>query len=443
LPHNQRFLYLEDQFGKKPFRERLIDGLDRVRSVFGHALFALETRGGIVPKPYFSIISGCPERLRGHLASGTILEILEELGAVFVENIDELGPCVHLAWTDQQISPAAAKARFITEDILVFGVMEWLRKLGLVSFSAVKARKLVVQPDFGSVRWDIVGPSYISALTTNRGGKTMSGFLAADVFINDLDERSVRYFVHKFSLLRSNAKLRPLIAMLVAGGFSPEAMKVLKSTGILCPTVGNLLGGEIFESLLALLRTLENAAAVAATDPDQIYTLFTKLGSFEGALGRMRGAMFELIVAHAVQAGQGGSVDVGKRVLNPKTGESAEIDVLRVQPRALGFYECKGYGPKQLVTREEVQYWSETQIPRFREWAEANAAFAHHQKSFEFWTSSGFTTEAIEYLRSRWANTRKFSVCWRYGAEVSAFVEKYAAPSVLKTLKEFYAQDFA
>jgi hypothetical protein len=94
-----------------------------------------------------------------------------------------------------------------------------------------------------------------------------------------------------------------------------------------------------------------------------------------------------------------------------------------------------------LVTLDEVQYWSETQIPRFREWAAENTAFSQHQKSFEFWTSSGFTSEADEYLQSRWANTRKFYVRWRPGMVISAFVEKYASPSVLKTLQQFYTQD--
>ena len=441
LPHNQRFLYLEDQFGKKEFQERLIDGLDRVRSVFGQALFAMEARGGIVPKPYFSIISGCPERVRGHLSPTTVLEILEGLGAVIVEDIDEVGPCVRLLWPDQRVSPAAAKARLIAEDILLFGVMEWVRRLGLVSFNAVRARSLTAQPDFASVRWDIVGPSYISPLTTTRAGKTTPGFFAADVFISDLDERSVRYLLHKFGLLRSNAKLRPVIGMLVAGGFSPEAMKALKAAGILCPTVSNLLGNDIFESLLGLLRTLENAAVVAATAPDQIYTLFTKLGPLQGALGRMRGAMFELIVAHAVQAGHGGSVNIGQRVLNPTTGESAEIDVFLFQSKQLWFYECKGYGPKRLVSVDEARHWSEKQIPRVREWAAANPGFTHHEQSFEFWTTSGFTAEAIDYLASRWVNTRKFKVHWRSGTEVSAFVEQHATPSVVKTLQEFSTPD--
>jgi hypothetical protein len=229
--------------------------------------------------------------------------------------------------------------------------------------------------------------------------------------------------------------------MLVAGRFSLEAMKALKSAGILCPTVQNLFGAEIFESLLTLLRTLENAAAVAAKSPDQIYTLFNKLGSFEGALGRMRGAMFELIVAHSVQAGQGGSVDVGKRVFDTKTGESAEIDVFRVQPTELGCYECKGYGPQQLVSLDEVRHWSETRIPRIRKWLASNSALAQHERAFEFWTSSAFSPEAIDYLQLRWSNTRKFTVRWRSGPEVSDFVDKHAAASVSRTLREFYTKE--
>jgi hypothetical protein len=382
LPHRQRFLYLEDQLGTAAFSQRFIESMEQVRSVFGHALFGLEARGGIIPRSYFPIVSGTPQKIRGHLNPEAVLAILEHLGAVLPLLNNDVGPCVQFAWAKQPSTVAKMKARLAVEDVLVDAVTDWLRKLGLVSYDAVKTRTLNHQPEYASVAFDIVGPSYISPLLSFRKGKNLGGFLAADIFVNDLEDRDVRYFVHKFGILRSRRQLRPLIPMLVAGRFSPDAMRTLKSAGILCPTVSSLFGADIFDALIKLLRTLENAAAVAATSPDQIYTLFSKLGSFQGALGRMRGAMFELIVGHAVQGERTGMLEIGKYIQDLNSGDGAEIDVFHLHGNDVACYECKGYGPQHLVTLDEVKRWSETRIPLIRKWLAANSAFAKCRQSF-------------------------------------------------------------
>ncbi len=43
------------------------------------------------------------------------------------------------------------KARLAVEDVLVDAVTDWLRKLGLVSYDAVKTRTLKQQPEYASV----------------------------------------------------------------------------------------------------------------------------------------------------------------------------------------------------------------------------------------------------------------------------------------------------
>ena len=438
LPHRQRFLYLEEQFGTDAFSQRFIESMDKIRSVFGYALFGLEARGGIIPRSYFPIISGTPQKIRGHLSPEVVLAILEHLGAVYPLSNDDVGPCIQFAWAEQPSTIAKMKARLAVEDVLADAVTEWLRKLGFVSYDAVKTRALTQQPEYASVAFDIVGPSYISPLMTFRKGKSVGGFLAADIFINDLQERDIRYFVHKFGILRSRRQLRPLIPMLVAGRFSPEAMRALKTAGILCPTITNLFGGDIFDALVKLLRTLENAAAVAARSPDQIYTLFSKLGSFEGALGRMRGAMFELVVGHAVQAERTGVMEIGKYIRDPNNGDGAEVDVFHMHGTEVACYECKGYGPQHPVTFEEVKRWSETRIPLIREWLAANSVLAKYRQSFAFWTSSTFEPHALTYLQARWSNTRKFKVTWKAGNEVAEYADLYASPAIAKVLREFY-----
>lgn len=75
-----------------------------------------------------------------------------------------------------------------------------------------------------------------------------------------------------------------------------------------------LFGREVAIGLAMLLTTLGKAAVIAVAKPEVITELFDRLGQIEGAAGNLRGALFEMIVAHAVQREGGGSIDIGFRV---------------------------------------------------------------------------------------------------------------------------------
>ena len=60
------------------------------------------------------------------------------------------------------------------------------------------------------------------------------------------------------------------------------------------------------DALTDLMRTLENAAAVAAVDDDRLYKLLGDLSGIEGRAGNMRGIMFELIAAYIAKRDPGG-----------------------------------------------------------------------------------------------------------------------------------------
>src|SRR5438552_3054697 len=48
FPNRERFLFLQDDFGKPEFRDNLADALQQSRTSYGRALVALESRGGAV-----------------------------------------------------------------------------------------------------------------------------------------------------------------------------------------------------------------------------------------------------------------------------------------------------------------------------------------------------------------------------------------------------------
>src|SRR6266550_17589 len=60
FPNRERFLFLEDQFGKQSFKATLSASLKQSNTSYGRVLAALESRGGAVPLGHFAIAGGLP-----------------------------------------------------------------------------------------------------------------------------------------------------------------------------------------------------------------------------------------------------------------------------------------------------------------------------------------------------------------------------------------------
>src|SRR5262245_9561056 len=74
FPNRERFLFLEDQFGKQIFKSTLSASLKQGNTSYGRALTGLESRGGAVPVGHFAIAGGLPvENTKGQLLATLIL----------------------------------------------------------------------------------------------------------------------------------------------------------------------------------------------------------------------------------------------------------------------------------------------------------------------------------------------------------------------------------
>jgi hypothetical protein len=78
-------------------------------------------------------------------------------------------------------------------------------------------------------------------------------------------------------------KVRPFLPMLIADGFTPEALRACRSRGIIATRPDRVFGQDVARALSDLLQTLSNAAAMAVGNPDKIENLFTRLSAIEGA----------------------------------------------------------------------------------------------------------------------------------------------------------------
>ena len=101
--------------------------------------------------------------------------------------------------------------------------------------------------------------------------KLIPGFIVADVVVGaQLDKTSVAAFLRKCELLSHLRKIPQFLPMLIADGFTPEALRECRSSGIITTRPETLFGQDVAHALGDLLQTLSDAAAVAAANPDRI-----------------------------------------------------------------------------------------------------------------------------------------------------------------------------
>ena len=444
FPKKEKFLYLDSQFGQESYWQGLRRDLDETNSVYGAALHGLIARGRMVPKACFDVISGAPVRQKGQVASAAVLQRMDTAHLVRTEFVEGYGDCIVLDCNGAFGSGDVAfmKARLTTESVLLLAVRDWVRKLAMASYNKVEIRDVgqPERPKFGTCRWDLCGPSYLRPFVSrDGGGKPKPGFIVCDTFVNDgLGAEEIKYFLRKCQLVGSFRKLSPFLPILVAERYSKEAFALGRSAGVLMATPRTLFGEEVAQALSSLLLTLTKAAAIAAGNPDKIYELFSALGRIEGAAANLRGALFEMIVGFLVREREGNSIDIGERVTNAVTGESAEMDVRRIkEDQECWVYECKGHQPTDLVTLTMAKKWID-KVGVIHSILRREQRFQGCKFGFEFWTCGNFDPDAISYLRTVQSDRQKLNLGWRDGTAVREYAATTNKKSVLDTLDEHY-----
>ena len=416
FPKGESFLYLQDQRTTERFWTSLHTALRAANSVHGYAIDSLLARGGVIPVADFSVISGAPRAMKKQVSSARLLNALTSAGVLKRIMYKGLGDCVAIDRYELGIPDlGGVRARRLAEGVVLDAVREWVRKLGIGSYNAVTIRGDDAERLVGQFRWDLTAPSYLLPLK-RPGGKP--GFVTADVFVDQhLDEFQIRHFTRKAQLVKVTIP-SPVLPILIADGFSPKALREGKSTGVMMVTPTNLFGQRVGEALRELVRTLRNAAAVAAKDPAKLAKLVEDLSEIEGAAGNLRGVLFELIAAHLARL-DAVSVDVGVTARDPTTGRSADIDVLKIKSKAAcTCIECKGKGPGGEVTLAEVDAWL-ARIPTFRAHLSRQQRFREAQMSFELWTTGKFTPDALARLELEKGQRTKSPIKWNDGPVVS------------------------
>jgi hypothetical protein len=437
FPKRARFLFLDEHFGTDAFWSALIAAVNEASPAYSAALVALRSRNGIVPSKHFEIVSGSPVKQKGQISAASVAQRLLSVKLLSKLQIEGIGEC--FAVEGGGLNIGQLRARLLTEQVLLDGLRRWAVSLNMASAKQTKIRDDSPEPQFSTFRFDLCGPCYLRPLRRWKGKTLDAGFLVADVLLGStLSEDHVSPFIRKCSTLGHLRNNRPFLPMLIADGFTPEALKICRSEGIIATRPESIFGEDVGKALSELLQTLSNAAAISASSPERIEKLFSSLAKIEGSAGNLRGALFEVIVGHLVRSREGGSIDIGEIVLDTETGRRAEIDIRLVKERDVAIYECKGYQSSATVSAREVDEWITKRIPIIANAHRQQQRFDGGTLRFEFWTCGGFEPEAMQLINEAKERTKKYQIAWKDGQAISDYAKHIAAPGIRKILSEHY-----
>lgn len=322
----------------------------------------------------------------------------------------------------------------IAKNFLLTQFSEWSKNIGLVSFNSAK-----YYSEFGKYQFNFVAPSYIGTLPRKTTTKVIPGFVVADFLIyNTINEKQIEFLINKVSALKSQKNIANFIPFLIVDSMDTQALNKLKSNGIVVAFVHELFDSQYKDLLHSLINLVTNAGAILKKNPDEYLSIVSKLNKLvEGKTNNLRGDLFELAVGY-YQGRVCQSIDIGKSILTQE-GQKKEIDVFGVTNDKIFICECKGYNHK--VTKEEIEKWLGENIPVIRKWLLAQEAYSNKSLVFEYWSTGGFSDDAITVLSDRKCKTTKYSIEYYDLDQIIKKSKKAGSKKFTEIIREYYVKE--
>lgn len=370
--------------------------------------------------------------LKGHLSFHSALEKLSNLNLISYDN--EYVTISRLI-TDNAHNYKRAKGVEVAKNFLLIQFNDWSRKIGFASYNASKFHS-----EFGKYQFNYVSPTYVGSLPKySSNNKIIPGFLVADILIgNTVSQSKVEFFINKIKALKFQRNLANFIPFIIVESIDTSSLNLLKSEGIAIGFVNELFGEKYKDLLNSLINLVTNAGAILKKNPEQYLDLISKLNKLvDGKTNNLRGDLFELAVGY-FQGRLCNSIEIGK-IINHE-GKQKEIDVLGFLPHKIYVSECKGYNHK--VTKDEIDSWLGEKIPVIRKWILDQPSISERDITFEFWSTGGFTEEAISLLEKRKAETTKYTIDYFDINDMIRKSKEIKSKKFTEILREYYIKEF-
>lgn len=447
FPHKARFIYFKADFESEKYWKALTKRLAEKSPTYGLAMKSLMQRNGMMPLKHFYISCGSPVSQKGHVNILRIFNNLLKVKVITQFYDSKLGECIKLtniSGPEEYRKILNMRARIFVEDILCEHIRHWIKSINLSSYNKITLRTDDELPKVGTYYWDLAGPSYLYPLRKKlKNGDVNPGFVICDILLNiEIDSNGVLPFINKYKTVNSLKNINSSLYFIVANKFSLEALRIIKSKGIIPATPENLFGKEIAKNLKELFNLLLRITQKVANndDIDKIYKLLNQLGKIEGAALNLRGALFPFLIAELFRS-YGFSVEkFGHNIKDDNSKIIAEVDlIISKGTQEIVYIECKGNDPGSCVNDNDVNKWlHKLQIWRndylnHSEWNKMNFRV-------EFWATGIFSETAQQILttRKKECNRDKWIIDYFDNNSIAQQAKAANNPTLFATLKEHF-----
>lgn len=399
---SQSFCYLEQHRDQIDFYDKLVSSFFNFGKKYWYSLNALKMSGGIVSQRYLECYTNYPVvPLKSHIPFKDVMQKFVEQG-IFIFDNDRylLSPKYGKSFTNY-VHYATIEA---IKDAVLDNFKSLTQNTGLISFKSGELFR-----EYGKFRFGFKGVSYISGLMDgNRNGFVIADILLGHpIFVDD-----VKFFVDKIETIKKFEKSSRLIAFLIVDDLHPDALKLLKSKGIVIGFVKELFGQRYAETLIELVAILNNAGASLKKSPEKYLDLINQLQTYnKGLANNIKGTLFEFVIGH-IHSLKCNSLNLGYETIDDK-GQKHEIDVVSIYDNKIIFSECKA--TKSKIDLDTIEKWDSTTNTAFYKWTKAIEVYREKDIYFEYWSVSGFTDEALLRLQYIQNTSKRYKILFYDG----------------------------
>jgi len=402
---NQSLCYLPEHSEDNLLFERLSQAMFDNGKKYWHCLNAINLHRGIISQKYLECYTNYPVLpLKSHLPFDKVMQnFVSQNILVFNDDYYMFSP----KFATTKISSISYKTIELVKDNLLSDFNSLTKNIGLISYKTGKSFT-----EFGKFRWGFKGVSNITGLMQN----DKTGFLLADIIIGTpLYKNDIDFFVQKLKFIQSFKNASRIIPFLLVDNLDKEALLELKKNGIVVGFINELFGQKYADTLNELISILNNAGASLKKTPEQYLNLIKQLKKYnEGLANNIKGALFEFLVGHMHSINSNSSVDLGREIF--ENSSKHEMDVQATYPDKIVIAECKAL--KSKIDIDVVEKWSGQKIPAFKKWFDRQETLKNRKLEFEFWSTSGFTEEALEKLNHLSSTSDRFKISYYTGIDI-------------------------
>jgi hypothetical protein len=437
--HRAVFYYHKKNFGSSYYWNDLHQALQESNSVYAYTIAALISHQGIIPIDHFPIQCGAPHRMAKNISYERVLNDLKNINAIQESFIPRVGDCISLIQNDEynKFDGDIIKARLLSEEILINALSDWLKNLNFASYHSIALNRDEKHHSVNGFYWDISAPSYLTPLTTTNVDGKKPGFIVCDVMLDCIiDENALSPFLNKVKKSQFNRNQGRCLYIFVAERFTNEAFNLAKKAGIMPATVRNLFGKDVEKALKSVISLFSHLASLVDA-PDKIDKLFSRLDQIEGAVGNLRGSLFEFIVAESLRSIYP-TVELGNKLKSLTSSKKYDADIMVTKPQETLIIECKSGHAGALLDNEEVKHWLQEQVPNMYKTLCHQSDDPERKYVFELWSTKQLSEESIALIDKVKKTLKKYSIELKIGEEVRQEVEKSNKETLVNILNQHY-----